>query len=373
MQAGSRAPDFRHEHSVSTRLNHVAGLCEQFGFGDPQARGARLTLLELTDADHATARAFQARVIKPHLDAIIEGFYRLLVQQPGFLAVVGTDAMLAHLRETQRQYVLSLGLDFDSANYFEERLRIGIVHARVGVPLSLYQCAMRALQQQFFDHIDPAEPAAQRELLSAFILKITTLDMSLAIETYHGTHISALEKSIVSLRDRSQELQREAQIDAGTGLANRRHILETLETAIELAHREHTPLYLIMADLDWFKLINDSHGHLAGDKVLRAVADRIHGVIREFDKLGRYGGEEFLIVLANKQRDVIEKIAERILDAIKSTPIECGAGVEVHVTISLGIASLRPQDTVSSLIARSDAALYKAKNTGRDRIVFTPS
>ena len=356
---------------MSTRLNHVAGLCEQFGFAEPQARAVRLALLELTEADHATAHALQTRVIKPHIDAIIEGFYRLLVQQPGFLAVVATDAMLAHLRETQRQYVLSLGLDFDSATYFEERLRIGVVHARVGVPLSLYQCAMRALQQQFFDHIDRAEPPAQRELLGAFILKITTLDMSLAIETYHGIHISALEKSIVSLRDRSQLLQREAQIDVGTGLANRRHILETLEAAIELAHREHTPLCLIMADLDWFKRINDSHGHLAGDQVLRAVADRIHGVIREFDKLGRYGGEEFLIVLPNKPREVIEKIAQRILDAIKSTPIECAPGIDVRVTISLGIACLRAEDTLSTLIARSDAALYEAKNTGRDRIVFS--
>lgn len=317
------------------------------------------------------ARALQARVITPHIDAIIEGFYRLLVQQPGFLSIVPTDAMLAHLRETQRDYVLSLGIDFRSARYFEERLRIGVVHARVGVPLSLYQCAMRALQQLLFDHIDAGETPEQRSLLGAFILKITTLDMSLAIETYHGMHVSALEKSIVSLRDRSQLLQREAQVDVGTGLANRRHILETLEAAIELAHREHTPLCLIMADLDWFKQVNDNHGHLAGDQVLRAVADRIHGVIREFDKLGRYGGEEFLIVLPNKSHDVIEKIAGRILDAIKATPIECGVGVEVRVTISLGIACLRTDDTLSTLIARSDAALYEAKNTGRDRIVFS--
>lgn len=356
---------------MSTRLDHVVDLCARFGFADTESRMARLALLELTEADHGIARTLQKRVVMPHIDAIIEGFYRLLLRQPGFLAIVSTDAMLAHLRETQRAYVLSLGVDCDSAGYFEERLRIGVVHARVGVPLSLYQCAMRALQQQLFDHIDHTETAEARDLLIAFILKITTLDLSLAIETYHGSHVSALEKSILSLQDRSQLLQREAQIDAGTGIANRRHILEMLESAIELAHREHTPLCLIMADIDWFKQINDSHGHLAGDKVLRAVADRIHGVIRELDKVGRYGGEEFLIILPNKQHEVVYLVAERILQAVKFAPISCGTDIEVHVTISLGVACLRAEDTLSTLIARSDAALYEAKNAGRDRIVFS--
>lgn len=109
-------------------------------------RAVRFTLVELADADHALARLFQQRVVAPRIDVIIDGFYRLLMRQPGFLAVVNTEAMQAHLRETQRAYILSLGVNFDSAGYFEERLRIGVVHARVGVPLSLYQCAMRALQ-----------------------------------------------------------------------------------------------------------------------------------------------------------------------------------------------------------------------------------
>mgnify|MGYP002335932427 CR=1 FL=1 len=334
-------------------------------------RAVRLALVELADADHALARLFQQRVVAPRIDVIIDGFYRLLMRQPGFLAVVNTEAMQAHLRETQLAYILSLGVNFDSAGYFEERLRIGVVHARVGVPLSLYQCAMRALQQQLIDHIGADETAEQRARFTAFILKITALDMSLAIETYHGIHISTLEKSIVSLQDRSRVLQRETEIDSGTGLANRRHILEVLETAIAHAQREQTPLGLIMADLDWFKLINDTYGHLAGDKVLRTVAERIHGVIREFDQVGRYGGEEFLIILPNKPHAVIKKIAERILAAVKRTPIRCGDELDLYVTISLGGASLRAGDSLSSLIARPDAALYEAKNAGRDRIVFS--
>lgn len=353
------------------QVKETVELCERFGFARPHERAARLALVELGDADHALARMFQQRVVAPHIDAIIDGFYRMLMRQPGFLAIVNTAAMLAHLRETQRAYVLSLGIDFASTAYFEERLRIGVVHARVGVPLSLYQCAMRALQQQFIDSIDTGETAEQRARFTAFILKITALDMSLAIETYHGVHISALEKSIVSLQDRSQALQREVEIDSGTGIANRRHILQVLETAIAHAQREQTPLGLIMADLDWFKRINDTHGHLAGDKVLRAVAERIHDVIREFDQVGRYGGEEFLIILPNKSHAVIKKIAERVHAAVKRTPIRCDDNLDLSVTVSLGVASMRAGDSLSSLIARSDAALYEAKNAGRDRIVFS--
>lgn len=355
--------------SKLAQVKEIAELCEQFGFARTHDRAARLALVELGDADHALARMFQQRVVVPHIDAIIDGFYRMLMRQPGFLAVVNTAAMLAHLHETQRTYVLSLGIDFASTAYFEERLRIGVVHARVGVPLSLYQCAMRALQQQLIDHIGADGTAEQRARFTAFILKITALDMSLAIETYHGVHISALEKSIVSLQDRSRVLQRETEIDAGTGLANRRHLLEVLETAIAHAQREQTPLGLIMADLDWFKRINDSYGHLVGDEVLRTTAARIHSVVREFDSVGRFGGEEFLIILANKSRAAVQKIAERILHRIDSEPVHSGAS-EIPVTISLGVAFARSGDTPAALIARSDEALYEAKKSGRNRIVF---
>lgn len=356
---------------TQVKENSLAGqLCEQFGFGSTSERAARLALVELGEADRALARLIQHRVIVPHIDAIIDGFYHMLMQQPGFLAVVNNDALLTRLRGTQRAYVLSLGVGFASGAYFEERLRVGVVHARIGVPLSLYQCAMRALQQQLIDHIDTAESMAQRASFAAFILKITALDMSLAIETYHGIHISTLEESIVSLQDRSRILQRQTEIDSGTGLANRRHILEVLEAAIAHAQREQTPLCLIMADIDRFKRINDTYGHLAGDKVLRAVAESIHSVIREFDQVGRYGGEEFLIVLPNKSNEVIKKIAARILAAVRQTVIHWGKEPDIRVTISLGVASMHAGDSLTNLIARSDVALYEAKNAGRDCIIF---
>lgn len=142
--------------------------------------------------------------------------------------------MMVHLRQTQADYLLTLGVGFDTASYFEDRLRVGIVHARVGVPLSLYQCAYRALQQLLINHIPACAPDEYRAV-TAFILKITTLDMSLAIETYHTSQVQTLEKSIESLHDKSVLLQRQGEIDEGTGLANRKHILAVLQRSLSMA------------------------------------------------------------------------------------------------------------------------------------------
>lgn len=342
-------------------------LCRAFSF-DHVARESRLALLELIPNDHSMAQRLQDVVIKPNIEPIIEGFYELLLRQPKFLEIVSSDEMRAHLRTTQSDYLLTLGLNFDSPAYFEERLRIGVIHARVGVPLSLYQCAYRALQQLLIDHTHSCAPDEYHALVG-FILKITTLDMSLAIETYHTTQVRALEESVQSLHDRSVVLQRQAEIDEGTGLANRKYILEVSQRALSMAQRERTSLCLIIADLDWFKRVNDNYGHLVGDQVLRDIAARIHSVIREFDSVGRYGGEEFLIVMANKTEPAVRKIAERILRRVEDEPVHYGA-FEIPVTISLGVAFARSGDTLTALIERSDKALYKAKNAGRNQIVF---
>lgn len=352
---------------MNTRIQAATSFCRSFGF-DRAGRVSRLALLELSPNDYSTAQRLQDLVIKPNIEPILEGFYRLLLQQPKFLEIVEPGAMRVHLRHTQSDYLLTLGLDFDTAHYFEERLRIGVIHARVGVPLSLYQCAYRSLQQLLIEHV-PTCTADEYRTLLAFILKITTLDMSLAIETYHTTHVQSLEKSIESLHDRSIQLQRQSEIDEGTGLASRKHILAGLQRSISMAQREQTLLCLIMADLDWFKRINDSYGHLVGDEVLRDVAARIHSVVREFDSVGRYGGEEFMIILANKPESVVRRIAERILHRIEAEPVHYGI-LELPVTISLGVAYARPNDTLTALIARSDEALYQAKNAGRNRIMF---
>ena len=124
---------------------------------------------------------------------------------------------------------------------------------------------------------------------------------------------------------------------------------------------------LIMIDIDHFKNINDTHGHLVGDKVLTEVARRLSAAVRDFDSLGRYGGEEFLVVLKGTPLSTALTVAERVRTHIAAGPISLH-GLKVNVTISIGVSVIQPGDSIEEFIKRADKALYKAKSAGRNRV-----
>jgi len=343
--------------------------CEEYGFGLKRTK-ARLVLLGLTEADHKLALVLQNEVIGPHLDEIVDSFYDYLLKRPEFRKVMAKGFDVAHLKKTQTLYLLSLGVGFDQAGYFEERLRVGLAHAHAGVPLSLYQSAYCLLQQLIIDHFPDewmADARKQRKMLG-FVLKITALDMSLAIETYHLAQVHGLQKSITTLRDKTAQLYHRANTDALTGIVNREHILAILKKDLIDARNDHNPLCVMMADLDLFKTINDTYGHLVGDSVLRGVTARMKSAIRDFDVVGRYGGEEFLIVLKNTPVYLAQEIAERVRRRVSESPINVN-GLEIPMTISLGLATMSAGDNMETLIRYADAALYEAKRSGRNRMI----
>ena len=157
----------------------------------------------------------------------------------------------------------------------------------------------------------------------------------------------------------------------------RRDYLETyLPREIERAHRYGFSLGLLMADLDWFKRINDEHGHAAGDQTLREFCIRACSCLRQSDWMARYGGEEFVVVLPHSDLSAARQVAEKIRVECASRPIlACGASLEV--TVSLGVAVLGPgEDTkaaAAALLQRADAALYQSKRDGRNRVSLAPS
>ena len=165
------------------------------------------------------------------------------------------------------------------------------------------------------------------------------------------------------------EVQRLAAIDGLTGTYNRRHFMELAATQVASAQRFGQPLAAVMLDVDHFKRVNDSHGHAIGDQVLRVVADRCRSALRSIDLLGRYGGEEFVILLPGTGRHgAAETLAERIRRFVSEDPIPTDAG-PVTVTISLGVAELGQGATdLASLLRRADSALYEAKQAGRNRV-----
>ena len=178
-------------------------------------------------------------------------------------------------------------------------------------------------------------------------------------------------KLFVRLDEVQRRLKHIAITDELTGLRNRRYIMEQLEKEYQRAVRSGTPLSLMILDIDHFKVINDQHGHLFGDEVLKAVAHVMEQTLRAYDLLGRIGGEEFLIASPGSSLDDAASLAERIREKIKLLRFDAQPH-EISVTISAGVTSLGEQDgRMNSLLIRADEALYLAKKRGRDRVVMT--
>lgn len=164
------------------------------------------------------------------------------------------------------------------------------------------------------------------------------------------------------------EIYRAAVRDALTGTWNRRYMMELLDRELARVQRYGTDLSVLMVDIDHFKRVNDAHGHLIGDEVLRIVATRIEAVIRTSDSLARLGGEEFLVLCPHTSGAQARVLAERLRAAIAETHMPCLQGGP-SVTISLGVASARLDDpTAQTLIGRADEELYRAKSLGRNRV-----
>jgi two-component system cell cycle response regulator len=173
-----------------------------------------------------------------------------------------------------------------------------------------------------------------------------------------------------SLQAREQLLF-QATHDALTGVWNRRAILEALHRELERAARSSETIGVLLIDVDHFKMINDTYGHLLGDDVLREVTKRIRDAARVYDAVGRYGGEEFLVVLPGCSRDWIQEGAERIRSAIDRTPMLFN-GAEFSVTVSIG-ATVTTGDvmTDTEVLAAADIELYRAKRSGRNRMALS--
>jgi len=161
-------------------------------------------------------------------------------------------------------------------------------------------------------------------------------------------------------------LSRLSTVDPLTGAMNRRGLDQSFPE-IEADGTLVSPLSVVMMDLDHFKRVNDSHGHAAGDEVLRAVGARLAGLLRVGDAVVRYGGEEFLLVLPRATRGHAVRVAERARAALRRSPVRVGA-LEISVTASFGVAEREDEEARDAVIARADEALYRAKEAGRDRV-----
>lgn len=208
--------------------------------------------------------------------------------------------------------------------------------------------------------------ATTAEWLAAAFSFFVTIGQCAYIGLFGSTMRKTLHQRTVELRLAYLRIEELAQTDELTGLPNRRSIVKMLDDEIARGHRG-TPCSVAMIDIDWFKRINDGYGHAAGDEVLRTVAITVYANIRANDRFGRYGGEEFLLVLPDTTRDEAAPIVERLRVMIAELDWNAFA-IDMAVTISAGMATLAPDDSSDEILARADRALYAAKAGGRNRI-----
>jgi two-component system cell cycle response regulator len=181
-----------------------------------------------------------------------------------------------------------------------------------------------------------------------------------------GRRIIKLHEGLIRVH---HDLYEQATHDSLTGLWNRTAIIRILDGEIARAHRGGTSLAVIMADIDHFKQVNDQFGHIAGDKVLREATHRMSSVLRKYDSMGRFGGEEFLIVIPGCQPDASLAVAERLREVVGCQPYAVNEG-ECSATCSFGLAwsNCREMADATQLLREADTALYSAKRHGRNRV-----
>jgi diguanylate cyclase (GGDEF)-like protein/PAS domain S-box-containing protein len=230
--------------------------------------------------------------------------------------------------------------------------------------------------------LSPEEIAAKREQSafcaeSLFVFPHRLSDGSIRMVEVHSTPIGDSDHVLlysivqdVTERKRVEEvLAHEATHDPLTGALNRRAVLDALSRECSRVRRQHAGLDVVICDIDHFKEINDTYGHMVGDEVLCGLVRLLESRLRPYDYLGRWGGEEFVLILPDVKENDEDGLYDRLRKVVMDTPIPTTAG-SVSITISLGVKIWKENENMDQLLTAADAALYQAKSEGRNRVCF---
>ncbi len=343
----------------------VFGTSSATGGGPEVRRLEWLESLGFEPEDQARSEALQSDVIAPHLDAIVDAVVGHVADHgvPGSSGVMRVD--LGGLRLALRGWLPGLGVDFERSTYFQTRRSRGILPAEMAAE-GMEPCVLHLVQQAILVHTRP-EVVAAAAGLAAFLHRIIALDLSLALSERRRRERD-LARSVEQLQRERRALLRQASTDVLTGLPNRAAMTALLDGAMARGRRSGGRLCVAMVDIDLFKRVNDRYGHAVGDLVLRGVAGRMASGLRSTDVVGRFGGEEFLVVLEGTAEASGALVMERVRQRVGNDPFQVDGHEGFTVTVSIGVAIAGDEDDASSLLARADAALYAVKRNGRDRV-----
>ncbi|MCB1859577.1 MAG: GGDEF domain-containing protein [Gammaproteobacteria bacterium] len=311
-------------------------------------------------------------LVEARIGELIERFYKEQTSIPEVALLIGDADTLGRLKSTQQRYVFDLFNGPYDHDYVKNRLRIGLVHKRIGVEPKLFLagiCRLRGLLQELLSE-EISGPDTLQQTLAA-MEKLFLFDVNLVFDTYIRSLVSEVEAEKNKLdqyakvleekvRERTRQLEELARIDPLTGLLNIRYLNEVLTRTLRRAARRGEPVSLVFMDVDSFKSINDTRGHLYGDEVLRVVGDAIGKISRAEDSCFRYGGDEFCVILPNCRAEQARDTYCMRLRKEVSDQLE-------NVTLSIGIVETGPDDyqEPSQLIHTADARMYQEKRASK--------
>ncbi|MEP4034986.1 GGDEF domain-containing protein [Pseudophaeobacter sp.] len=343
--------------------NISRSLAEQLGITDIDIQ-ERKDLLGFSRDDETELRSFN-EISYRIAQAVVDEFYVNQTAVPHIRSLIGDTETLQRLRSAMREYIITLFQGSYGAEYVNSRLRIGKVHARIGVPPKLYVSSLYVLECILNKHIAQTNKG---EAPSEALRRLLSFDLQFVFDTYIQGLVSevqlarnelieysrSLEKKVA---ERTQLIERLALMDDLTGLGNRRAFFASVTQELKAAKRRKGRLSLLFADLDGFKLINDTEGHVAGDQILKGIGELIGEVANSSEAAFRYGGDEFCVLLPGAGIATATEFGTRLRERVKND-------FRGKVMISIGVVSAGPEDfpDVDAFIASADAEMYQDKH-----------
>lgn len=328
----------------------------------------RKALLNFKEDDVTSLRSVSP-YISMNVDIIVDEFYRIQTSIGEIDLLIGDADTLGRLKSAMRRYVLQLFGGIYDLEYVNTRLRIGLVHKRIGVEPKLYLSAIWSLQSILRQWIHRyTEEHTERAAILTALDKLFFFDTQFVFDTYIRSLTSAVESAKEKIEayadslektvaQRTKQLEELSQRDGLTGLLNQRTFYERLHQELLASQRVGRPVSLLYFDCDGFKGLNDSQGHLAGDRVLKLVSKALRRVVGEDGSCARYGGDEFCAILPGYRLDRAEALARRLFGELSAA--------ECPLCVSVGIAQTGPQHyaPLEVLIREADRSMYVAKKT----------
>lgn len=331
-------------------------------------RRKALFCLEQEDADLLSA-------VRPHIEgqigALIADFYNRQTSVPEIALLIGDAETLQRLKKAQRMYIFDLFSGLYDLNYVNNRLRIGVVHKRIGVGPELYLSAVHLLRNLLEEAINRSDLSEGTRFKTRQSLdKLLMLDTSLVFETYIRGLLSEVEVAkrqsdqyARDLEERTNQLEQLSRTDSLTGLLNVRHLNDIATAMLRAAQRRSETICFVYLDVNDFKPINDTFGHHRGDDVLRTLGALIKSIARAEDSCFRYGGDEFCVILSNcREEQARDRFVARLDDKIKEKWSD--------VSLSYGIveSTLNEGTDADTLIRQADEKMYAAKRTFKAKV-----